>query len=211
MTENTDTQSMAELDREPETREELDLGDQMFKVERNTLEDGQVRGRIINVGDAGETIAVRYMVLTTRETHTVRFDKPSAWTRSNRFVRLVEWCGYNSASSLQIVDEEVPLREVDDGWKLDFERLPGQGVIDQIEFYTGVVKGVLGSFLFTAGILIVGVFTGDLVIATDFDAFTSVIGFLVVAFILFLATMMFLWRPPDDDKDRVEWSEVVER
>lgn len=121
------------------------LGDELFQIRQNTLEEGRARGKITAVDSTDETITVHYTVLTTGEELENSYAKPQTWTSADPFVRLVEWCGYNSASAMQLEGERIPLRQDPDSddWEIDIDRMPGEAILDRADYYHGLVVGAL--------------------------------------------------------------------
>lgn len=194
---------------ELQERDELDLGTQLLKVETHTLDDGRVRGRIVGLDDGEDSIDVSVMVLTTRETITESFEKPRSWSRSNEFVRLVEWCGYNSANAMEILDCEVPLADEDgDGWEIDIERMPGEGFFEQWDYYRGVGRGAIGALASAAGLIGLGGLTGDLVIRVGFPTITSAVGYLLVVAIVLVMLISWWHSPLQDDRETVSFDDI---
>jgi hypothetical protein len=190
---------------------EGDLGTELLRVQNHTLEDGRVRGEVVEIDDSGDMIDLEIRVLSTRETFTTSFDKPRTWTRKNRFVRLVEYCGYNSASALQIEGDKIPLTEDGDDWVIDFERLPGDGVIEQSDYYYGAFRG------FVAGVFLLAGWYGLLrIVQMIRTEFLDGVGNPPLLFgIIGGGVILFLWiggkfikRPVDDDKDSVSITEM---
>lgn len=185
-----------------------DLGTELYQTDRHTLGDGRVRGRIQSVADDGDTITVEIMALTTRETFSERYDKPRSWSRSNEFVRLVEWCDYGPASAMQLEGCEVPIRDEEHGYALDFEKLPGEGVVDNIDYYRGVWRGMSGILLFLAGIFIVARVTTPLAAPFSPGGIMAAVGFATVVIIGLFFLVWYLIAPEGDDRDTLSFSEV---
>lgn len=189
-----------------ETAEQPDLGSQMYKRDQHTLDDNRVRGQISSVERNEELIEVTVEVLTTGETLTTFFEMPPTWSRTHEFVRLVEWCGYNSASSEQIVGEEVPLRNADGDWELDISRLPGEGILENPDYYRGVLRGGFFTLVYFGGLAWSALQLGYPAAASNMAAN---IGFALGA-IFWLAIILhfFILLRPDDDREQLSWSEV---
>lgn len=146
---------MSAAEQAVETEDERDLGDELFQIRNHTLDDDRVRGPITAVEPAEGIIEVHYEVLTTREETSTEYPRPKTWSTSNHFVRLVEFCGYNSASAMQLEGEIVPLRNVSDdtdadAWEIDIDRMPGEGLLDRADYYNGALTGAIAT-AFVAG------------------------------------------------------------
>lgn len=178
-----------------------DLGKELLTVEENTLEEGRVQGRIEEVESNEGSIDVTIKALTTRENFTVEFEKPTSWSRSYQFVRLVQWIGYNSASAAQIEGDYVPITEEDGVWEIDTERFPGDNLIEREDYYWGAFKGVVSMGILCSVLYFVLVEAQHPTFLSEFLGFGA---------ILIVAATMAKWIhvSVDDDKETISFAEM---
>ena len=177
------------------------LGDELFQVDRHTLDSGGVRGQIQSVERADDELLVTVVALTTEETVTVPFDFPQEWTDNHRFVRLVEYCGYSSASVEQLPGSEVPLEQRDGEWGLDFKGITGAHIFDDIEYYYGAFRGFYLTAIIAA--LVTGWLYGIDVLGYNPSGFEfgDALFFTVSFTVVVAMALVHLYRPADGQKD----------
>ncbi|WP_435551967.1 hypothetical protein [Natrinema sp. CGMCC1.2065] len=185
-----------------------DLGDELFQIRHHTLDRDRVRGEITTVEDGDGTIVVNFEVLTTGQESSAEFAKPKTWSPTYGFVRLVEWCGYSSASAMQLEGEEIPLRydgDEDDwraaNWEIDIERMPGEGLMDRADYYNGAIKGTL------AGLFVAGAFVTPALLPWTLPL--AGMGIQVgAASVAALIAVRWIHEPPDDDRRATTYEEI---
>jgi len=85
------------------------LADQLTEVERQTTDDGSLRGDVVSVESTTTNGSISVLVDLPLETEpeVFHFTKPSVWSRHYEFVRFVESYGYSSSSIAAMIEDKV--------------------------------------------------------------------------------------------------------